>query len=407
MNRTTNNLVCSILLLTIGLSPFAKAGDTRPSPAQDAPTESKAISFPFSYTGEGLANLSGGYKRGAIAEGLLNAGVQGDLDKLLGWQGGSFLVSGIYAHGPSLTDNYVRDLNRVSNIDAYDSMRLYEAWVQQEFAEGAISLRVGQILADTEFFVSDAGALFLNGAFGAIPVVSLNFNTPAFPVAAPGARVRWTATPALSVQAAIFSGDAGDPATSNRHGLDWRLNRGVLAITEVAYQVNAEKESQGLRGVYKLGAFFHGGEADERFPDASSRANGGGYFVADQQLWRKPGSEAQGLSGFLRIGAAPADRNTVPLYFDTGFNYKGLLPGRDHDIAGIALSYTNLSGNACDDAGIPPATHHETILEMTYKAVINDSFSVQPDFQYLFNPGGTGSAPDAVVIGLRCNLVFP
>jgi len=407
MNRTTHNLVRFILLLTIGLSHFAKGGDAVPDAPQDAPPESKAISFPFSYTGEGLANLSGGYKQGAICEGLLNVGVQGDLDKLIGWQGGSFLVSGLDPHGPSLTNKYVHDLNGVSGIDAYDSVRLYEAWVQQEWANGKVSLRLGQILADTEFFVSENGALFLNGAFGAIPLISQNFDAPVFPSAAPGMRVRWTATEALSVQAGLFSGDAGDPATENRHGVDWNLNGGVLAITEVAYKVNGEKESKGLPGVYKLGAFFHSGEANEAFPNAPSRSDAGGYFVADQQLWRKPDTEDQGLSGFLRIGAAPDDRNIVPFYFDTGFNFKGLLPGRDKDIAGLGLSYTNLSGKACDDAGNPPRTHHETILEATYKVALKEWFTVQPDFQYVFNPGGTENAPNAVVVGIRCNLTFP
>jgi len=407
MNRTTRDLVRFILFLAAGFAPFAQGDDAAPPKKDDAPPEPKAISFPFSYTGEGFANLSGGYKQGAIYEGLLSVGVQGDLDKLIGWQGGSFLVSGLYPHGPSLTDNYVHDFNRVSNIDAYDSVRLYEAWVQQEFADGKVSLRVGQILADAEFFVSDNGALFLNGAFGAIPLISQNFDAPVFPSAAPGMRVRWTATEALSVQAGLFSGDVGDSASENQHGLDWNLNGGgVLAITEVAYKVNAEKESRGLRGVYKLGAFFHSSEANEAFPGTPSRSDAGGYFVADQQLWRNPDTEDQGLSGFLRIGGAPEDRNTVPFYFDTGFNFKGLLPGRDKDIAGLGLSYTKLSTNLRDDAGQPLESHHETILEATYKVQVKDWLTVQPDFQYIFNPGGTESAPNALVAGVRFNVTF-
>ena len=36
----------------------------------------------------------------------------------------------LYPHGESLTDKYVHDLNRVSNIDAYDSVRLYDLWFE-------------------------------------------------------------------------------------------------------------------------------------------------------------------------------------------------------------------------------------------------------------------------------------
>ena len=389
-------------LWAVAFAPLAWGGEAQTDAREGAPAQ--PLTFPISYTGEGFANLSGGYKRGAIYVGLLSVGARGDLGKLIGWRGASFLLSGLDAHGPSLTDQYVHDLNRVSNIDAYDSVRLYEAWVQQELADGKVSLRLGQILADTEFFVSDNGALFLNSAFGAIPVVSQNFDAPVFPVAAPGMRVRWTATDAFSLQAGLFEGDPGDPATENQHGLDWNF-QGALALAEVAYKIHSAKESQGLPGVYKLGAFFHSRGADAAFPAEPSRSTAGGYFVADQQLWRKPGTEDQGLSGFLRIGAAPADRNPVPFYFDTGFNFKGLLPGRAKDIAGLGLSYTNLSGQACDDAGNRPTAHHETLLEATYKVAIHDAFSVQPDFQYI--PGGTGRAPNAVVVGLRFNLIFP
>ena len=382
----------------------AQGGETAPAP----PKSAQALTFPVTYTGEGLANLTGGYKRGAIYEGLLSAGVQGDLDKLTGWKGASFLVSALYPHGPSLTDNYVHDLNRVSSIDAPDSLRLYEAWVQQEFADGKVSLRLGQILADTEFFVSDNGALFLNGAFGAIPLVSQNFSAPVYPVAAPGVRTRWIANDTLTFQAGIFNGGAGTNAPDNKHGLDGSLSDdGMLALTEAAFKFHLGQADASLPGTCKLGAFFHSHQSNALLPGAPHCADAGGYFIVDQQLWSKPGAADEGLSGFLRIGGAPASRSIVPFYFDTGFNYKGLIPGRAKDIAGLGLSFTRLSGSLRDDEGNPTDTHHETILEATYKVVVKDWLSVQPDLQYIFNPGGAQKAPDAFVLGLRMNLSFP
>ena len=394
--------LCLILLAT-SLIPLAHSGEA--DTKDNAP--SKALTFPISYSGEGFANLAGGYKQGAIIEGLLNVGVQGDLEKLANWKGASFLVSGLDPHGSSLTDNYVHGLNRVSSIEAYNSVRLYEAWVQQELADGKVSIRLGQILADAEFFTSDSAALFLSGAFGDLPVITANINAPVFPTAAPGVRVRWTATDALSLQTALFSGDAGDPATENQHGLDWRLNEGVLAITEVTYTVNGEKESKGLRRVYKVGAFFNSSEPNSAFPNNPTLTNGGGYFVTDQQLWRKAGTEDQGLSGFFRIGAAPNDHSIVPFYFDTGFNFKGLLPWREKDIAGLGFTYTHLSSNLMLEDGQMASTHHEAALEATYKVAVKEWFSVQPDVQYIFNPGGTQRATNALVVGLRCTLSFP
>ena len=399
----------AIVLLVAVLASVAIAGDAETPTPEKPPEPSKAISFPISYTGEGFGNLSGGYRRGAIYEGLLTVGMQGDLEKLMRWKGASFLVSGLYPHGASLTKEYVHDFNGVSSIDAYDSVRLYEAWFQQEFAEGKVSIRLGQILADSEFFVSDNGALFINGAFGAIPLISQNFDAPVFPIAAPGVRVRVTPSDSLSVQVGVFEGNVGDQSVTNKHGTTWRLNGddGVLAIAEVAYKLNSEKGNTGLRGIYKVGAFYHSSGFDD-FENASVKHTGdfGGYFIVDQQLWRKPGSEDQGLSGFLRIGATPLDRNTVPFYFECGLNFKGLFRSRVQDIAGIGLSYTSLNSTQNGDLNQSFSSHHETILEVTYKAVIKDWLSVQPDFQYIFTPGGDRAARNAVVAGIRFTLSY-
>ena len=397
------------------LANSAIAAEPAESPETDAPvtavkpTEStKAITFPFAYTGEALANAVGGYRRGAIYEGLFSMGVQADLEKLAGWKGATFLVSGIYPHGSSLTNEYVHDFNGVSNIDAHDSVRLYETWIQQELWDGKLSIRIGQLLADSEFFVSENGALFINGAFGAIPVVSLNFNAPVYPLAAPGVRVRWSLSDTVSIQAAVFSGNAGNEVTDNQHGTTWRFNGGALALAEVAYTHNSGKDETGLKGVYKLGAFYHSGDFDDfRAETGSHNGDYGAYVIADQQLWRKAGSKDQGLSGFLRVGAAPADRNTVPFYGDAGFNYNGLIPGRDKDVAGVGISYTSLKDSDNQNSKTVFTSHHETILEVTYKVVVREWLYVQPDFQYIFTPDGDRNTEGAFVAGLRFNLTFP
>ena len=394
----------AIALSTAAITPVVIAGEAAPPAAEKAAESGKGITFPISYTGEVLGNVSGGYRRGAIYEGLLSVGALFDLEKLVGWKGGSFLVSGLYPHGSSVSGEYVHDFNSVSSIDAFDSLRLYEAWFQQEFVDGKVSIRLGQILADTEFFVSDNGALFINGAFGAIPLISHNFDAPVYPVAAPGVRVRVTPNDSFSVQAGVFAGDAGEQAVNNKRGTTWRLDDGgAFAIAEVAYKLNGNKGDTGLRGVYKAGAFYHSADFDDlKTGSPSHTGDFGAYFIVDQQLWRKAGTEDQGLSGFLRIGGCPADRNTVPFYCDTGFNYKGLIPGRDKELSGIGVSYTSLKGSTENSF----SSHHETILEVTYKAVIADWLFVQPDFQYIFTPGGDRNARNAVVVGVRFSLTY-
>src|SRR4051812_35208743 len=100
------------------------------------------------YTGEILANVSGGLRRGAIYEGLLEMAIDFDTARLGLWNGGLLHASSIYPHGSGLSEKYVGDLMALSNIDAYDSIRLYDFWFQQTFWDGKFSFKVGQLLAD-------------------------------------------------------------------------------------------------------------------------------------------------------------------------------------------------------------------------------------------------------------------
>ncbi len=194
-------------------------GSSRDSPDEtvQAIAPDRGIEFPTALTTEVLGNVAGGTSRRVIWESLFNVGIALDLEKVVAWKGGDLSVRAIYPQGVGLTDKAVHDFNALSNIDGYDSLRLYDAWLQQEFAEGKFSVRIGQILADAEFFDSDYSALFLNSSFGAIPLVSQNLNPPIFPTAAPGIRLLARPTDSFYAEAAIFSGDAGDPTTNNKH----------------------------------------------------------------------------------------------------------------------------------------------------------------------------------------------
>jgi porin len=62
-----------------------------------------------------------------------------------------------------------------------------------------------------------------------------------------------------------------------------------------------------------------------------------------------------------------------------------------------------------------PVRTYELALEVSYQAQIGPGWIVQPDFQYIFRPGGgvvdpidpsVRRIPDAAVIGLRTTISF-
>jgi porin len=138
--------------------------------------------------------------------------------------------------------------------------------------------------------------------------------------------------------------------------------------------------------------------------------------------YREPGTKDQGLGVFARVMGAPGDRNLVNFYADAGVTYKGLIPGRDSDTAGLAFGLARISDTAAkldaDTArftgGFYPVRRHESVLELTYQAQIAPWWQVQPTAQYVFNPNGGVPNPqrpekrlgDAAVLGLRTTVTF-
>ena len=215
------------------------------------------VAWKLIYVSEVLGNPVGGEKQGAVYEGYVKFGIGVNLDRALGWEGASLYANVLYPHGASLTQNFVRDFNVVSNIDGYDSVRLYKLWFQKTFDDFRFSFRIGQMAADKEFFTSDTAGVFLNNAFGTPSVFSQNITGPIYPVSAPGVRLRWEPSPAFSLRAAVFSGDVGS-ATANQHQTRIRLPKegGALVLVEAAYKTHQAKGDDGLPGTFKLGGYY-------------------------------------------------------------------------------------------------------------------------------------------------------
>jgi len=118
-----------------------------------------------SFTGEILSNLSGGRHRGTVSLGELDATATVNLDALCDQRGGTLFLYGLGTHGGS-PSKLVGDAQGVSNIEAPDAVRLYEAWYEQLLLDARLSVLAGLYSLDSEFNVVRAAALFLNSSHG-------------------------------------------------------------------------------------------------------------------------------------------------------------------------------------------------------------------------------------------------
>jgi porin len=436
-----------VALLCLGATGVALAADGGPSPAEPEPEESPGagVSLSLGYVGEAFANLSGGLRRGGAYDGRLELAADLDLERLVGWTGATVHANAYQIHGRSVTAEQVGSLMPVSNIEALPATRLFTLWLEQALFDDRFSVRIGQLAADDEFFISQTGTNFMNGTFGwaALPAADMTDGGPAYPLAAPGLRLRVEATQRLTILAAVFSGDPaggpgpGDPQERNPSGTTFSFQGGAFSMVEAQYGVNQGPHAAGLPGVYKLGALYHSGTFDDQHFDNQGRSLASPfstgvphrhrgdfavYGVADQMVWREQGTEAEGLNLFLRVGGAPFDRNLIGFYADGGAAYRGLIPGRGTDVLGLAVGYAEIGDSAREFdrdtrafSGIKgPVRGHEVAIELTYVAEIMPGWTIQPDLQYVFNPGGNVPDPsdpsgqrairDSLVLGVRTTV---
>ena len=393
------------------------------------------------YTAEVWGNMSGGQKTGAVYTGLLNFGATVDLEKAVGWKGASASTTWCWLSGRNASEDLAGNLLTISNIAGFNTLRMYNLWLQQNLWDDKISIRLGQICPDGEFVISDYAGLFINSTFGFPALVTLNLPNggSGYPMGTLGVRVAWNPVDWFTFRSAVFQGDAFAQDV-NRHGFRWSLDAqtGYTFFDEVQFRWNHRDSESGLPGQLKPGVWFQTGQSADPLVDSTSAGNAGFYLILDQMLYRKPGGPSttgltkdgkpdgtggegksfkapvaqeksdQGLAWFGRVGFTPEDRNFINFYFDTGLSYKGLIPGRGDDTAGIGFGYAQLSNGArssLKDSGSNPAGA-EMVVEFTYQARITPSLVVQPDLQYIINPGGTTDLNNAFVIGARAALTF-
>jgi porin len=404
------------------------------------------VDLSVNVTSEMLANPVGGIRQATIYQGLVATTLTLDLEKLANWPGASLYAEGYQISGRGLSRNAVGNLLAVSTTEALPSTRLLDLWFQQEFLDGQASFRVGQIAFDDEFYISQYSANFINSTFGCPDTLSndLPSGGPCYPFAVPGARFRVAPTSDLTLSAAVFTGNPappgpGDPQVRNSSGTNFLIGEGgFMPIAELAYSFDTEPISSLQLSDIKLGGWYHTAEFPDLRRDALGRSladptsngipamhgsNFGAYLVLDKMLWRRPDTATQGLAAFLRVGYAPPDRNLFSLEVDAGLTFKGLFPIRELDLLGVGAAYGRIGYARRLDrdqvlfTGIERLVRdYEAVLELTYQARISPWWTLQPDLQLIFHPGGHTAAPfpapvgqpipNALVLGLRSTITF-
>jgi porin len=351
------------------------------------------------YTGEVWANLDGGIPRDTVY--LDNLDIIATLDAHhIGLSGTTIGVSALYNNRNRFSEMIVGDLQTISNIDTDGSIRLYEAWIERDV--GTLALKAGLIDLNSEFDVNGPGSLFINSSHGIGPDFSQVGETgpSIFPITGLGIRARLRLGPNLTVAAGLFEGTPGNPDSPRRMDFDLDDDEGALLVGEI-------KRSFDAKGTMILGVWHHtGGRTPPLGPGMRGGGSTGAYLLVAGRIARTGNVD---IEGFARVGVADPRVHRIARYAGAGLVVSGPLlansaaSGEQLGVS-VANATTGRRFQRSSAAGGQTLERRETVIELTYRIRLTENFAVQPNLQYIVNPGMNPERGNAVAAGLRFEL---
>lgn len=386
-------------MTSIGCAAMVGMACTTPAlsaePAQAPAEETPAAALAFTYTGDLWSVTSGGADRDLVYLDDLDLQLSLDLERLTGWQGAQAFIYALYTNGNSVSER-AADFNGISNIETgVEAVRLVEAWIDQSFAEGKGSIRLGLYDVASEFDAGEVRALFLNAAHGSgTDFAQSGLNGPSmWPVTSLAVRVNYQFEGDVYLRGTIADGVPGNPDHPKRTTIDLQEDDGLLLAAETGIARDGR--------LWSFGAWTYTEEAPD-LVSSDEHTNYGAYLALEERLLSSEAGDSFNLSGSVRLGVANEDVNPLSSFFSATLVATGLIPAWPEDQIGLGFMLANGSDKFLSTIGDPE--DHEINIELTYFTNLTENITIQPDIQWVISPGLDGSVEDVFVFGLRLSV---
>ena len=131
------------------------------------------------------------------------------------------------------------------------------------------------------------------------------------------------------------------------------------------------------------------------------------YALAETRLSGVPGG-VRGLSCFARLGTASDAVDRLGLSVGGGLLYRGPWARRPNDALGLGAFHARNGSpflRASREEG-DALGRSETVVELLYRLEAGDALVLEPDLQWILNPGTDPSLDHALVFGLRLHFLL-
>jgi len=349
------------------------------------------------YNGTAWA-LGGGAKDGTAYEQLAEARVNVDGEKAFGIKGNSASISVQHGLGGH-PNNFVGSVEAVDNLEENpNAFRLYEAYIQQTFLNDKLTALVGVRDLNADFVWTEASANFIKPTFQiGQDMAQSGENSPSiFPFTGLATTLKYAAND-LYVIGGVFDGVPQDPDHPRSWRFDLNSDDGALLIAEGGYEANEGKNKLAA------GIWSYTEESPKISNPAAHDRSDGAYILTSYQLYN---NEAKGrdVTGFIRFGIANGDTMQTDWSYQAGLVGTGWICGRPEGEIGVGVTQAH-NGDDYRTAAAP-ADNSEHGVEVYYRDQVTPAIAIQPDLQYVVNPGTDTVADDAYIAAVRLNVNF-
>jgi len=366
-----------------------------PTRAKEVEAELPGWEIEGELTVDALWNLSGGLRQDEAILGTLDFTAFVDTETAGWWNDGSFFLY-VLGNGNAgrLPTELVGDVQATSNIEADETIKVYEAWYAHLFMNGSLDLLLGLHDYNSEFDALEHVGLFINSSFGISPDIS-QVGPSIFPTTAMGLRAKVSVGENGYGMAAVYDGVPGNPNNPQGTHIRFDSGDGIFAAAEIG-RVSGGEPGDAAYTKVAIGGWLHSADAEDVFGEPIG-SNGGIYLIGERNL-----SERTAVFG--QLGKTDGRRNPIAWYVGTGVTWSELVPGRSGDVIGLAVG---VAFNSDDFLNANPGLNRsETAIEFSWSAEITKHLSVQPNIQYILNPGQELGLDNGLIAGFRTILSF-
>lgn len=400
---------------------------------------SHGLDVSFNYTSDIAGNVTGGKSRGMTYCDNFTLDLEFQSQPLFGYKGGTLSVIMLNRDGSNLSAQNIGNQFTVQQVYGGSTAIFYSLAYNQRFCDDRFSFKFGRMSAGDEFASSPLYWLYMNNGIDGNPQsLPVNGMFSTYPWGVWGARLRALVTHETEAMLGVYQ-VSSQVSRPSLHGLNWNFNPGdgLMLIGQYGWthefftpaasapakstdgkstvdgkKLNtpaADAIPHGLPGHYWMGGYY----STYSYPQwGTSQTQNGGYGLYwhfDQMLYRMNPFKDTGLTAWSVFVLCPQQNTAkVPFQYNGGLVYTGLLPFRPQDVSVFGVAYGNFSSNyaQANQAKLGGYATYELVYEWGYRINMTKFAYIQPDAQWVINPGGTGTIPNALVLGAQVGVVF-